>query len=82
MSAFRSANSTAPAHGAVSVTPSDSAEISPTRALYIGVSGDVAVTMADGQSVIFVGAPVGVLPIQVSQVRSTGTTATNILALY
>lgn len=82
MAAFRSANATAPAHGAVSVTPSDSTTLVTTRSIYIGVSGDVAVQMADGQIITFVGVPVGIFPLQVDKVLATGTTATNIIALY
>lgn len=75
----------APASGAVAVTPADGSDLSlaPTRGLYIGVSGDVKVDMLGGDTAItFKAAPVGVLPIRVKRVYSTGTTATNILALY
>lgn len=65
---------------AVAVTPSDTGEHNCT-ALYIGVSGDVAVVTAAGNAVTFKAAPVGILPVQVSRVKSTGTTATDILAL-
>lgn len=81
--AFRTANATVAAHGAASVTPSDSAEIPITRSLYIGTSGDLKVTMADGQAVTFKNVPDGsILPIQAQIVWTTGTTASNILALY
>lgn len=72
---------TDPAVGAVAVTPSDSATNN-ARALYIGVSGDVAVvTRGKTASVVFKSVPVGVLPVQVTKVLATGTTATNILGL-
>lgn len=80
--AHLSANATVTAHGAEVVTLSDTVEIPVTRALYVGVGGDIAVTMADGQVVTFVGVPTGVvLPIQVSKVMAA-TVATSILALY
>jgi len=80
--AHLSANATVTAHGAEVVTKSDTVEIPVTRALYVGVGGDIAVTMADGQVVTFVGVPTGVvLPIQVSKVMAA-TAATSILALY
>lgn len=82
MAANRSANSTAPGHGAFAVTPSDSTVIPVTRALYIGVTGNIAVRMADGMTVTFNSVPVGMLPIQVDQVLATGTTALNLLAIY
>lgn len=76
--------STAPARKAIPVTTSDSdLLVSIPRGLYIGVSGDVKVTLADDNTaVIFKSVPVGLLPVMVKQVFATGTTATNILALY
>ncbi len=82
MSAYRSANSTAPAHGAIAVTPSDITNLVTTRSLYVGTSGNVSVIMADGQTVTFVAVPVGMFPIQVTKVLATGTTASDILAIY
>jgi hypothetical protein len=76
------ANATVSAHGAVAVTPSDATVIQTTRALYVGVTGNLTVRMADGQTVLFTACPVGILPVQVDQVRATGTAATDIVALY
>lgn len=72
-----------PATEAVAVTPSDGADLAQaTRALYIGVTGDVTVDMAEsGSTILFKAVPVGILPVRVKRVRATGTTATNILAL-
>jgi hypothetical protein len=69
-------------YGAVAVTASDSTIIPTCRALYIGVTGAVAVRMANGDLVTFSAVAVGILPIQVNKVLSTGTTATTILAVY
>jgi hypothetical protein len=66
---------------ATAVTTSDTVVLPITSALYIGVSGDVAVQMGTGASVIFKAMPVGLYSLAVTQVLSTGTTATNILAL-
>jgi hypothetical protein len=72
-----------PCRRAAAVTPSDSADLANvSRALYVGVSGDVVVITQGGDTVTFKAAPVGVLPIAVSRVKSTGTAATNILALW
>ena len=74
-----------PTGSAVAVTPDDATLIATgvTRALYIGVSGDVTALMADGgTAVLFKNCPVGILPVRVQRVNTTGTTATNILALY
>lgn len=82
MGKHRTADATAPAHSAVAVTASDATVIPVTRALYIGVTGNVAVRTANAETITFVAVPVGILPIQVDQVRSTNTTATDIIALY
>lgn len=54
------------------------------RALYVGVSGDVIVKLKDAPTtaVTFKAAPVGVLPVRAVAVVKTGTTATNLLALF
>jgi hypothetical protein len=71
------------AYSAQAVTPSDSADIKLTRGLYIGGAGNIAVNMGDGTSVTFTAPAVGVVHnLQVSRVLATGTTATNIIALY
>ncbi|MCC6941065.1 MAG: hypothetical protein IT551_05580 [Novosphingobium sp.] len=68
---------------AVAITPSDVTVLPYPRGLYVGVSGDVAVVMkGKSGAVVFKGAPVGILPIRPAQVLATGTTATDILALY
>ncbi len=79
---YHTANATVAAHSAVAVTPSDSTILPTTRALYVGVTGNIAVQMADDENTLtFANVPVGILPIQVIKVLSTGTTATNIIAL-
>ena len=51
--------------------------------LFIGGAGNVAVTTLGGDDVIFNAVPVGtILAVQVSKVKSTGTTATLINALW
>jgi hypothetical protein len=69
---------------AVAVTPHESNDLaSVSRALYIGGAGNLTVTMAGGGSnVTFTAVPAGsFLPIRVSKVLATGTTATSIVAL-
>jgi hypothetical protein len=80
--ANRSSSSSAPAHGAVAVTPSDATVFPVTRALFVGGSGNINVRMADGQTLVFTNVPVGIFPIQVDMVLATSTTATTINALY
>jgi len=81
--AFRTADATCPAHGAVAITPNDSTVFDTTRSLYIGATGNLTVRMADGQdNVLFTAVPIGILAIQVDKIYSTGTVASAILALY
>jgi hypothetical protein len=74
-----------PGYDAAAVTPADGTDLNPyARALYIGVTGDVTVDMASGleTTILFKAVPVGMLWIRVKRVRATGTTATNIVALW
>lgn len=66
---------------AEAVTPSDATTIDTTSSLYVGVSGDIVVTMPAGNDVTFEGIQ-GFVPIRVSAVKATGTTATGIVACY
>ena len=54
-----------------------------TKGLWIGGVGNLTVTMADGVDATFNAVAAGTeLRVAVSHVKATGTTATNILALY
>ena len=51
--------------------------------LYVGVGGDVKVRTAGGNDMTFVGVPTGTfMPVQVVRVFTTGTSATDIVALW
>jgi len=79
---YTSANATVSAHSALAVTPSDSTILPTTRALYVGVTGNLSVVMADDENtVVFSNVPVGIFPIQVSKVLAA-TTASSIVALW
>lgn len=72
------------ATGAFTPTASDSTDLTqPARALFIGTTGNVAVSVSrGGPSVLFKNLPSGsILPVQVFRVWSTGTTATDLVAL-
>jgi hypothetical protein len=81
------------ARRAAAVVPSDTANIPSISSadgagnngcvLYVGVAGDVKVTTAGGDDVVFTGILAGsFIPVQVLKVFSTDTTATNIVALW
>ena len=75
---------------AASVTPSDTVNIPSVSGgnnngcvLYVGGAGNLKVKTVGGDEVTFVGINTGTfLPVQVVRVFSTGTSATNILALW
>lgn len=72
-----------PGVSAFAVTKSDSTVFSPpTRRLWIGGTGDVAVLMQqDTVPVTYSAVPVGWLDVSVTKVMSTGTTATLIIGV-
>lgn len=72
-----------PAVDAFEIVPQDDAQLKEvTRALYIGVGGDITVTTARGSKVSFTGLPTGsILPIRASVVWSAGTTAAKVVGL-
>lgn len=76
--------SMSPANRAEAVTPSDSTNLTnPASALYIGGAGNVVVITTGGDTVTFNSLAAGsILPLRVARVKSTNTTATNIVALW
>lgn len=78
----RSSGLESPGHAAAEVTPDDLTDLPITsRALYIGVAGDVTVTTAGGDTVTFANVA-GILPMRIARVHQTGTTATGIVAIW
>ncbi|MCJ9691610.1 hypothetical protein MOV76_08165 [Rhizobium sp. PRIMUS64] len=75
--------SIAPASRAAVVTPNDTAIVN-ARALYVGTAGDVSIApRRDMDPVIFKNVPAGtILPVHAAIVALTGTTASNIIALF
>lgn len=73
-----------PATNGASVTPNDNVNLSRlTRAIYVGGAGDLNVDLEDGVTLLFVGIPAGsLLPLRARRIRSTSTTATNVVALW
>lgn len=65
------------------VTPNDTTDLTiPARSLYIGGAGDVVVITGAGDAT-FKAAPAGfILEVAPIRVKATGTTATDIVALW
>lgn len=72
-----------PARDAFTITPSDTEDLAETtRSIYVGGDGNLNVDMADGTTVLFTAVKAGsVIPIRVSRVRATSTTATALVGL-
>lgn len=72
-----------PAFNAEAVVTSDTVDLPNTpRGIYVGTTGDIKVTMVGGQTVTFKSVPVGMLWIRAQRVFASGTTATNLVAVW
>jgi hypothetical protein len=71
-----------PAVNGAAVTPSDTVNLpTASRALYVGTAGNVAVITVGGSTMTLVAAS-GWMPICVARVLATGTTASDIVAVW
>jgi hypothetical protein len=72
-------------YGAVAITPSDATDLSSyeLRGFYVGGAGNVAIEQPGNDTpVVFVGVPAGsIIPVAVTKVNATSTTATSIVGL-
>ncbi len=78
-------NPDSPYDGAAAVTPDNATLFSkwPSRALYVGGGGNLSIVFEDDSVASMVGVPTGTtLRVKAKRVNATGTTATNIVALY
>lgn len=73
-----------PCMNGVAVTPHNSTDLAQTsRAIFVGGAGNLVAVMAGGTTVTFTGVVAGsILPIRVTRINSTNTTATNIVSIY
>ena len=74
-----------PYDAAAAITPDDSNDLATnTRSLYVGGAGNISVDMvSSGSSVVFVGMLAGEsYPLRCKRVRSTSTTATNVVGMW
>ena len=74
-----------PAYAALAITPSNTVDIRSkwtTRGVYVGVGGDIT-AVVNGTAILFKSVPQGtILPINCTRVNATGTTATDLVALF
>jgi len=72
-----------PATSHFAITPSDVNEFEfVTRAIYVGITGNVKVRSLDGTDAIYVAVPAGqIIPIRARLVFSTGTTASSLVGM-
>jgi len=84
MSALPNSRSTFGVIGAVEITPDDDVDLEKaTRGIYVGVAGNLKVTLLNGDTVTYVNLAAGVTHAkQIVRVWDTGTTATNIIGEY
>ena len=74
---YESATAVTAVHGGSDQTLDDS-----HTALYVGVGGNVVLTMQSGSDATFTNLASGqILPVKFSAIKATNTTATNMLAL-
>lgn len=65
------------------ITPHDSTDIATTRAVYVGGAGNIVAVDVDGNATTFTAVAAGtLLPIRVSRINATNTTATAMVAIY
>ena len=83
MAGYTTTNHTA-ANDAESVDVSSGNQVlkNVSRGIYVGTAGDLALVTAKGTTVTFSNVPVGILPVQAKQINNTGTTASDIVALF
>lgn len=71
-----------PAANAALVTPNDNDDlVDATRSIYVGSAGTLRVTTVGGQTLTLPSLS-GWLPLRVTRIHATGTTATSIVAFW
>lgn len=75
----------APATNAAAITPDDAAAgfDQVTRAIYVGIGGNVRAEMASGEAVTFAAMAGGMIyPVRIRKVFASGTTASGLISLW
>ena len=79
-------NGTEPANDAQAIVPSDSVDLPfPSRAIYVGVGGDIyaALDSCTNVPVLFKAVPQGmILPVVARRIFASSTSASSLLALF
>jgi len=66
--------------GGFAITATDATELPKvTRAIWVGVAGNLSVVMRDGSALTITNVPVGMHHLRVRQVNATNTTATGLI---
>jgi len=79
----RSSGLESPGTSAADVVPNDATDLPVcSRALYVGAAGDIRLTTVNNSTVTLRNLPAGILPMRVRRVFATGTTATDIVAVW
>ena len=80
MSDFTNTSGSGPYEGYFPITPG-TAFGQPVRAIYVGTAGTLALTNQIGQTVTFLGVPVGIFPVAAVAVGGAST-ALGLIGLY
>lgn len=78
----------APIRGGFTITPDDNNDLPRvTRAIWVGVAGDIAVTLFDTEfsgatPLVYKAVPVGWFPVEAVRVHLTNTTASELIGSY
>jgi len=79
---FKSVNHPNPAEYALAVV-TDTTFDTTTRGVYVGGTGNLSVRFANGTDVVFINVQAGsVIPVRATRVNASGTTATNMVAMF
>jgi hypothetical protein len=80
----RSNDPAMPATDGAAIVPSDGSDVDvTTRGIYVGGAGNLTVVLVGGQTVTLNNVPAGsILPIAATRVKATGTTASDLVALW
>ena len=71
-----------PGTSLTAITANDATDFNPPyRAFYVGTSGDVRVTTAQGEDVVIPNAPVGIFPQEITRLWATNTTGSGFLGI-